>query len=107
MTVSQLLVTVSFADDAGNDESLTSEATSAVTCTLPANGIPAVLQKDHLDAATAQSLQQKNISDTSRLPAAAHSFQAEPGLSWSEIAGAWEPISLLAIPTRDEGRPQK
>ena len=30
MTVSQLLVTVSFADDAGNDETLTSEGTAAV-----------------------------------------------------------------------------
>ena len=30
MTVSQLLATVSFADDAGNDESLTSAGTAAV-----------------------------------------------------------------------------
>ena len=97
-------VRVSFADDAGNDESLTSAATEAVEAkpNIPATGVPAI-------AGTAQvgetlTADASGIADQDGLTNVSYSYQwlANDGISDTEIPGATD--STYALTADEQGQ---
>ena len=95
---------MSFTDDAGNEESLTSEATTAVAArpNTPATGAPSITGTAQVgETLTANT---PGIADADGLDNATYSYQwmANDGTSDTDIAGATDSTHILVA--ADEGR---
>ena len=97
-------VTVSFADDSGNEETLTSAATASVAArpNSPATGAPTI--SGTAQVAETLTASTSGIADSNGLTNASYSFQwiANDGTSDSDIAGAT--ASTYAVPVGNVGK---